>query len=55
MQDVSDPSQAVDMVFTYRDTVDMQKRYSVFYLIGSFASAAAGILAFGVCGLATVL
>lgn len=25
----------------------MQKRYSVFYLIGSFASAAAGILAFG--------
>lgn len=27
---------------------DMQKRYSVFYLIGSFASALAGILAYGV-------
>jgi MFS family permease len=26
---------------------DVQKRYSVFYLIGSMASAASGILAFG--------
>lgn len=50
MPDVSEsnPSSRVDLYLHV--AVDMQRRYSVFYLIGSFASAAAGILAFGVCG-----
>ncbi|MCJ1361955.1 hypothetical protein MMC16_001056 [Acarospora aff. strigata] len=37
----------VYLLSTWYARFDMQKRYSVFYLIGSFASALAGILAYG--------
>lgn len=37
----------VYLISTWYARYDLQKRYSVFYLIGCLASACAGILAFG--------
>ena len=38
----------VYLISTYYARYDMQKRYAVFYLIGSLASACSGILAYGI-------
>lgn len=38
----------VYLISTYYARYDMQKRYAVFYLIGSVASACSGILAYGI-------
>lgn len=38
----------VYLISTYYSRYDMQKRYAVFYMIGSLASACSGILAYGI-------
>lgn len=45
---IRNPRPGLTMLDRYYSRYDMQKRYAVFYMIGSLASACSGILAYGI-------